>query len=216
MQLTTGRVANMVHDDVQLELGSDCEGEVVNANTLRARHGRRGRLKCGMVDAILTNNVAEVRRMVDNDPSILEERDAVGAAPVHLAFLLQQDDIGKDLVSRYPHCTTLVYGPGVYFGENILHIAIIRQEVSLVHWLLDTNLGLLNAETKGDFFAPSGDAYFGGYPLLFAVASNQWDLLRKIVDTRNVERPPECPPLMNSIFLVDQYGNRSYNVASCE
>ena len=71
-------------------------------------------------------------------------------------------------------------------------------------WLLDLLPELLNAQATGHFFEPSGNVYFGGYPLMFAVSTNQWDIVQLIVDSRHMQRPEDAPPLKNSIFLVDQ------------
>ena len=68
-----------------------------------------------------------VRQLVAQDPDVLDQRDAVGASPIHVAFLLGLADVGKELVQAYPTHATYVYVEGPYTGENILHIAIIQQ-----------------------------------------------------------------------------------------
>ena len=84
-------------------------------------------------DCIIRDDIEGVLALVEADPHELERRDDVGAAPIHLAFLQSKDDIGKELVTRYPSCAMLTYVPpentpvGPYDGENILHISIIRQ-----------------------------------------------------------------------------------------
>ena len=99
----------------------------------------------------------------EDDPvTILQGRDAVGAAPVHFAFLCYENDIGKALVEKYPSEADLQYTKGPYEGENILHIAIIHQDPDLVEWLLERHPHLLTHETVGKFFAPAGRCYFGG------------------------------------------------------
>ena len=123
--------------------------------------------------AITDGCLSEVLRITAEDPDCMSLRDPAGAAPVHFAFLLGRDEIGKELVQRYPQCTTWVYSHGPYEGENLLHIAIVRQNEELVQWLLTANPEVLNAEALGPFFNPSGPTYFGGYPLLFAVSTNQ-------------------------------------------
>ena len=126
--------------------------------------------------SIKNGNSAELLQIVSEYPDCISSRDAVGAAPVHFAFLMGKEDLGKLLVTRYPECATLVYTQGPYEGENILHIAIVQRKSRLVQWLLETHPTLLNSEAIGQFFALSGATYFGGYPLLFAVASNQWPI----------------------------------------
>ena len=164
----------------------------------------------GIFGAILAGDVAEVLQSVQDDCTALERVDAVGATPVHFAFLTRKTDIGKELVMRYPHCATYLYGAGPYVGENVLHIAIMQQNVDLVAWLLRANPTLLNAEVVGEFFAPGGMVYFGGYPLLFAVSSNQRDVLQTILDTHTWAKDEE---LRNQITLSDRYGNTALHMA---
>ena len=80
----------------------------------------------------------------------------MGAKPIHFAFLCRRNEIGKQLVQQFPRIVAHTYGPGPYFGENILHIAIIHQDFELVDWLLDIEPQLLNAEATGSFFDPAG------------------------------------------------------------
>ena len=163
----------------------------------------------GLFGAILAGDLAQVLDLVEHNCTCLEQVDAVGATPVHFAFLRRKTNIGKELVLRYPHCATYTYGQGPYLGENILHIAIMQQNVDLVRWLLGANPALLNAEVVGKFFAPAGMVYFGGYPLLFAVSSNQREVLQTILNTRARDSEEE---LKNHITVVDRYGNTALHM----
>ena len=158
----------------------------------------------GVFGAIVANDLDKIILEVERDPDVLNKVDAVGAHPVHYAFLCRMYHIGKEMVVQFPHCAMQVYAKGPYIGENILHIVIIHGDRELVGWLLDRHPELLNAETTGQFFKPAGHAYFGGYPLLFAVGSNQPEILQRILDT---EPPPSGHPLENDITMTDRYGN---------
>jgi hypothetical protein len=70
-----------------------------------------------------------------------------------------------------------------YVAQNVLHIAIIHEEIQEVNWLLQfyekrchlfpgALIKLLCSETEGTFFKPWGKFYFGGFPLLFSVCTN--------------------------------------------
>jgi hypothetical protein len=70
-----------------------------------------------------------------------------------------------------------------YTGENILHIIIVRRNLEETRWLLDFYRNhqysvpggmqaLFNANVTGCLFHPRKSLYFGGYPLHFAVCSN--------------------------------------------
>eukprot|EP00667_Euglena_gracilis_P000820 EG_transcript_820 len=182
-------------------------------NDSRSRSDQQRMHKAGIFRAIKEGRQEAVRQLAAQDPSVLRHTDAVGANPIHIAFLYRQTDIGKMLVECYPKLATSVYGEGEYTGENILHIAIIHQDVELVRWLLDRHPELLNAETTGSFFSPGGEAYFGGCPLLFAVSSNQLDLLQCITATRSADRCWLRRLLKNRITTTDCFGNSALHMA---
>ena len=74
-----------------------------------------------------------------------------------------------------------------YTGENILHMVIVRSNYEEVRWLLDFYkdhkdsvpgglVRLLTSNAVGSFFKQDGDFYYGGYPLQFAVCSNNIEI----------------------------------------
>eukprot|EP00667_Euglena_gracilis_P012374 EG_transcript_12703 len=172
----------------------------------------------GIFGAIKAGNLDKVLHVLANDPNQLKNRDSVGATPVHAAFLYGKYEIGRELVSRYVEYAQLAYGSGPYEGQNVLHMAIVNQNPVMARWLLERVPELLDSEATGEFFKPCGDAYFGGYPLLFAVATNQEDMLDTILDTatqkpklKSENEEPDTPK--NSIFLRDSFGNTALHLA---
>jgi len=176
---------------------------------VRARSDQQKMHQQGIFRAIKEGRKEEVARLANKDPSVLIHHDAVGATPLHIAFLYRRTEIGKMLMTNYPELATSVYAEGEYSGENILHIAVVHQDYELVCWLIEREPELLNAETTGSFFLPSKDAYFGGYPLLFAVASNQREFVQAMLATRNTDRGRIRGPraLKNQITVADRFGN---------
>ena len=74
-----------------------------------------------------------------------------------------------------------------YTGENLLHMVIVRSNYEEVRWLLDFYkdhkdsvpgglVRLLTSNAIGSFFRQDGDFYYGGYPLQFAVCSNNIEI----------------------------------------
>lgn len=127
--------------------------------------------------------------------------DAVGANIVHLAYLIENYDLAHWLVETFPEVALEPYSDQLpkfigeefegfempYSGENILHMVIVRRNYVEVRWLLDFYKDhkdsvpnglktLLVANATGKFFDISGEFYFGGYPLQFAVCSNSIDI----------------------------------------
>ncbi|RLN47197.1 hypothetical protein BBJ28_00004138 [Nothophytophthora sp. Chile5] len=177
----------------------------------------------GIFKAVCVNDRSTALQLVDEDESCLRLRDSVGAAPVHIAFLFGHYELGKSLVLRCRALATLTYTSGhphalsPYEGENVLHIAIVHRQTELVRWLVREVPELVRAETSGSFFGPSKTCYFGGTPLLFALASNQIGMALHILAA--AERLPVEPDKANeeeplaSIFTCDRNGNNVLHLA---
>ena len=86
--------------------------------------------------SMLKGDMAMVQHLLKEDPHRIEERDPVGATPLHMAFLYnspKHDEIAKWVIEHYPQSITAVYTPSqLYEGENILHIAIVNRKVRRV------------------------------------------------------------------------------------
>lgn len=149
---------------------------------------------------VQSGDLTALKEVIASDPHInLYDIDAAGANIVHLAYLYEFYDMGHWLVESYPNLALKPYSDEVpsefagkgytsemmpYTGENILHIVIVRRDYAEVRWLLDffkdhkdsvpNGLAklLMMSNATGKFFDPSGDFYFGGYPLQFAVCAN--------------------------------------------
>jgi len=157
--------------------------------------------------------------LLAKDPAQVHVRNNDGATPVHLAFLLCHYELGRAILLLHPGSAqdTYTYGPkqheqhkrGLYEGENLLHMVITKRQYDVFEWLLDRYPYYLNHETTGTFFDRGKSAYFGGYPLLFAVATNQSQMVDRIVRTKTAEEGL----LVNSIHAVDRYGNNALHLA---
>ncbi|POM80043.1 Hypothetical protein PHPALM_2168, partial [Phytophthora palmivora] len=162
----------------------------------------------GIFLAVRANDVDTALRLIDADENCLTMRDSVGAAPIHIAFLFGHYDLGKCLVLRCRALATLTYTsgdahePSPYEGENILHIAIIRRQKDLVQWLVGGRRKQGQVERQGSFLHPTKACYFGGTPLLFALASNQIDMALQILEA--AERLQDGP-LMEGIRVMGRW-----------
>lgn len=194
----------------------------------------------GIFKAVKENDVSTALRLVDANEFCLQLRDTVGAAPIHLAFLLGHFELGKVIAMRVRRLATLTYAlldpdapqPSPYHGENILHMAIVHREATLAQWLVRELPELLHAETTGKFFRPGKSCYFGGTPLLFALASNQVPVALDILaaaerlnaaaikgpelllgSTVSGANQPELVAAETSIFMCDRFGNNALHMA---
>ncbi|CAM2718816.1 unnamed protein product [Rotaria socialis] len=136
--------------------------------------------------AIFNADKVAIDELIHRDPNVVDTRGAVGECPIHMLFLYGTEahlDIARDLLIRFPLIATQIYNKPNYYGENILHLAIVKREANMVDWLLSHaslepyKHGLLAARATGDFFKIGQPSYYGETPLGFACCTNQWDMV---------------------------------------
>ncbi|CAG9764165.1 unnamed protein product [Ceutorhynchus assimilis] len=137
----------------------------------------------------------------------LKERGAVGETIMHLCLLNATSlhaDIAKRLLRFYPNLIWDIYISDEYYGENVLHIAIVNEDPSMVKFLLAANVNI-QERCFGNFMCPEdqkssrfdsldhewvnvcpetnydGYVYWGEYPLSFAACLGQEESFRLIL-----------------------------------
>ncbi|KAF6022629.1 Nan [Bugula neritina] len=148
----------------------------------------------------------------------LDKRGAVGETLIHLCLLLANPlviALAKRLLSIFPKLQVDIYLSDQYYGENILHIAIVNEDPAMVKFLLDLDKdGITHKERAfGVFFScedqkasrkdnpdtelikmsPNTDykgyLYWGEYPLSFAACLEQEECLRLLFSTQKRSDP---------------------------
>lgn len=72
----------------------------------------------------------------------MKERGAVGETILHLCLLNASSlhaDLAKRLLKFYPKLIMDIYLSDEYYGESVLHIAIVNEDPAMVKYLLDAN-----------------------------------------------------------------------------
>ncbi|XP_001606102.2 transient receptor potential cation channel subfamily V member 5 isoform X1 [Nasonia vitripennis] len=137
----------------------------------------------------------------------LSDRGAVGETILHLCMLNATQlhaDLAKRLLRFYPNLINDIYIDDEYYGENVLHIAIVNEDPSMVKFLLDSGANV-NERCCGNFMCPEdqkasrndsvehewvcvcsetnydGYVYWGEYPLSFAACLDQEECYRLIL-----------------------------------
>ncbi|XP_050405682.1 transient receptor potential cation channel subfamily V member 6 [Patella vulgata] len=181
----------------------------------------------------------------------LDKRGTVGETILHLCFLNPKKthrELAKRLLDIYPSLVKDIYNSGEYYGENVLHMAIANEDSEMVKFVLDKGADC-RARACGRFFFPKdqkksltddppnewfkvvstktnykGIAYFGEYPLSFAVSlhkpcsdsdksssgSDKSDYISWILEKDRETKKPDEPPLIN---LQDSNGNTVLHMA---
>lgn len=120
-----------------------------------------------------------IMQLVEINENVINERGSVGdSLPLLLGLFNGEAHISilKELVTRYPHLIKDKYTKGesnLYTGENLLHIAIVNQNMEMVRWLTQLYPQLVLDQAVGSFFATGSPCYYGEFALSFAAATNQ-------------------------------------------
>ncbi|KFB47444.1 AGAP012241-PA-like protein [Anopheles sinensis] len=137
----------------------------------------------------------------------IKERGAVGETILHLCLLNATSlhaDLAKRLLRFYPKLINDVYMCDEYYGESVLHLAIVNEDPAMVKYLLDHNADV-NERCCGTFMCPEdqkasrydtpetevvqmvqltnydGYVYWGEYPLTFAACLGQEECYRLVL-----------------------------------
>uniref|UniRef100_A0A182PBM6 Ion transport domain-containing protein n=1 Tax=Anopheles epiroticus TaxID=199890 RepID=A0A182PBM6_9DIPT len=137
----------------------------------------------------------------------IKERGAVGETILHLCLLNATSlhaDLAKRLLRFYPKLINDVYMCDEYYGESVLHLAIVNEDPAMVKYLLDHNSDV-NERCCGTFMCPEdqkasrydiletevvqmvqvtnydGYVYWGEYPLTFAACLGQEECYRLVL-----------------------------------
>ncbi|KAL0119708.1 hypothetical protein PUN28_007863 [Cardiocondyla obscurior] len=141
----------------------------------------------------------------------LSDRGAVGETILHLCMLNAtaiHADLAKRLLRFYPQLIHDIYLCDEYYGENVLHIAIVNEDPSMVKFLLDSGADdsrIIHERCFGNFMCPedqkasrfdnmdhewvcvtpetnyNGYVYWGEYPLSFAACLGQEECYRLLL-----------------------------------
>lgn len=85
----------------------------------------------------------------------MEGRGPLGELPIHLCYLLGNPNtiqIAEYMVSKYPSLIRALYQKGPYEGENIMHIAIVKNNKELVKYLAENHPDMMKDRAIGGFF----------------------------------------------------------------
>eukprot|EP01035_Chromulina_nebulosa_P032209 gene32209-42999_t len=136
----------------------------------------------------------------------------------HIALMAHDGVLPAEALQNKPDLNVPNYQELMpYTGENILHMVIVRRNYEEVRWLLDFYKDhrdsvpgglakLLTANAIGKFFDQKGNFYYGGYPLQFAVCSDNieiFDLVLSFTSALNDDAGKSDP----AIFMRDAFGN---------
>ncbi|GFS44729.1 transient receptor potential cation channel subfamily V member 5 [Trichonephila inaurata madagascariensis] len=86
----------------------------------------------------------------------LDQRGSVGETVLHLCLLVSTPihaELAKRLVRMFPKLINDVYQSDEYYGENVLHMAIVNEDPVMVKFLLDHGANY-NERAIGSFFTP--------------------------------------------------------------
>ena len=140
-----------------------------------------------------------------------ESRGVLGETPLHMAVLFANPDVESPqgskqfkmierLWDKYKALRTCIYTKEVYYGENVLHIAIVKKmHKKVLQLFVESSEGaeLMNHRATGSFFrVPAHPAaagkddqdketkvcHYGEFALAFAACTNQKETFKYLVE----------------------------------
>lgn len=162
--------------------------------------------------AVKYGNLEMITRLFPSQCNVYS-KGPVGDNVFHIALLLNTPStlaIAKYLVKLYGK--TLVNTPyqerkheldppGQYEGETALHIAIVNRDFDMVKFLIQAGAEI-RARCYGSFFQLGSAVYYGEYPLSFAAATGQKDIV-SYLKRHGARVNQDC----------DMYGNAALHLA---
>ena len=109
----------------------------------------------GIWSYLLEGNYEKVVSIIENNNSMAYTRGAMKELPLHLCFLYNSEKhfkIAKYLLEKFNDTILTIYESAEYYGENILHIAIVNKQLELIQYILEKDVRLLEGRATGDFF----------------------------------------------------------------
>ncbi|XP_076042112.1 uncharacterized protein LOC143026009 [Oratosquilla oratoria] len=137
----------------------------------------------------------------------MQHLGAVGETVLHLCVLNAtsvHSDLAKRLIRHFPSLINDIYMSDEYYGESVLHIAIVNEDPAMVKFLLDNGANY-HERCLGNFMCPEdqkasrqdslehewvdlcqqtnyeGYVYWGEYPMSFAACLGQEECYRLIL-----------------------------------
>ncbi|UJR09976.1 hypothetical protein I4U23_014200 [Adineta vaga] len=198
----------LIREHMPKFLYNDGEGKPIKISEIvRRRNNTFNKLK----NIVTPAKIAEEEQINGEDTKHvcwdLDLRGGVGEHILHICFLSSSpvhSALAKRLLRYYPRLIDDLYMADEYYGENVLHIAIVNEEPATVKFLLDAGVDFTQ-RCCGKFFCPEdqkssrvdnvtkecpevsvatnydGYCYFGEYALSFAAVLQQEESVRLLV-----------------------------------
>lgn len=117
-------------------------------------------------EAVSDNNLEAAKVLLDEDPTILNDRDADGMTPLNLAAISGNYDIVKELLKR---------NADIHIGDldnsQPIHLAAISGNTQIVELLLASGAGVNEQDNNG------------ATPLIFAAGRRHLDMVKYLIES---------------------------------
>ncbi|XP_075124816.1 transient receptor potential cation channel subfamily V member 5-like [Leptodactylus fuscus] len=128
---------------------------------------------CLLFHTVASNDCTAMRTLLqreDIDPSV---RGSLGETILHYAVLHGQKEMVNIILDCVPSIINETMVSDMYRGETALHIAILKQDLDIVHLLLKNGADASHSRATCTCLAPGTEClcYFGEYPLSFAACT---------------------------------------------
>ncbi|XP_069829924.1 transient receptor potential cation channel subfamily V member 5-like [Dendropsophus ebraccatus] len=138
---------------------------------------------CLLFQAVASNDCLAMRTLLQTDDTDPFVRGILGETILHSAILQKQKEMVKVILDCVPSIINESVVSDRYKGKTALHIAILKQDLDIVHLLLKNGADVSNSRATCTCSVPGMGCfcYFGEYPLSLAACTGNKEITKVLL-----------------------------------
>ncbi|KAM9798137.1 transient receptor potential cation channel subfamily V member 6 [Neosynchiropus ocellatus] len=130
------------------------------------------------------NSVGCIKKLLSCSSTNIFERGALGETALHVAVMSENLDAAVALMDGAPELINEPMTSDLFQGVTPLHIAVVNQNISLVHHLITRGADVASPRVTGLYFRKriGGLIYYGEHILSFAACAGNEEIISMVID----------------------------------
>ncbi|KAM8847137.1 transient receptor potential cation channel subfamily V member 6 [Synchiropus picturatus] len=130
------------------------------------------------------NSVGCIKKLLSCSSTNIFERGALGETALHVAVMSENLDAAVALMDGAPELINEPMTSDLFHGVTPLHIAVVNQNISLVHHLITRGADVASPRVTGLYFRKriGGLIYYGEHILSFAACAGNEEIISMVID----------------------------------
>ncbi|TDH11694.1 hypothetical protein EPR50_G00063330 [Perca flavescens] len=130
------------------------------------------------------NSVGSIKKLLSCASTNIFERGALGETALHVAVMADNLEAAMALMDGAPELINEPMTSELFQGVTPLHIAVVNQNINLVHHLISRGGDVATPRVTGLYFRKriGGLIYYGEHILSFAACAGNEDIISMVID----------------------------------